>query len=62
MRRGSFFTLVIIWLSLICAAFLQVLPLPPFVDDFSKAPVDVVNGDVLGRWRYRIVLVLAVHG
>ncbi|MGB0833967.1 MAG: rod shape-determining protein MreD [Psychrobium sp.] len=36
MRRGSLFTLVIIWLSLICVAFLQVLPLPPFVDEFLR--------------------------
>ncbi|MDP2560719.1 rod shape-determining protein MreD [Psychrobium sp. 1_MG-2023] len=34
MRSGSMGSLVVIWSSVFCAAFLQVMPLPPFLDDF----------------------------
>jgi len=36
MRRGPIFSLVIIWLSMVCAAFLQIMPLPPFIDLYFR--------------------------
>lgn len=36
MRRGPLFSLVIIWLSILCAAFLQIMPLPPFFDAYIR--------------------------
>ena len=36
MRRSPFFTFLIIWLSILCAALLQILPLPPLVDEYFR--------------------------
>jgi len=36
MRSGPIFSLVIIWLSMVCAAFLQVMPLPPPIDLYFR--------------------------
>jgi len=36
MRRGPIISLLIIWLSILCSAFLQVLPLPPFIDLYIR--------------------------
>lgn len=36
MRRGPIFSLAIIWLSVICGALLQIMPLPPLIDEYIR--------------------------
>jgi rod shape-determining protein MreD len=36
MRRGPILSLAVIWLSIVCAAFLQIMPLPPFIDFYFR--------------------------
>lgn len=36
MRRSPVFIFAIIWLSILCAAFLQVMPLPPWADHYLR--------------------------